>query len=90
MSSKESDQEYFSDILDKLTEFSTAIDLVRLGIFSSESTLSRARSTGHVPDYIEFSPGKIRYPRLAVVRFLKERLREGKRLTKNFDNEEGR
>ena len=68
---------YIESIEEKLPELATSSDLVRLGLFSSESAVCRARKLGNSPDYIQISPGKILYPRKAVVTFYIQRVRKG-------------
>ncbi|OJU79971.1 MAG: hypothetical protein BGO10_01340 [Chlamydia sp. 32-24] len=69
--------DYLSDLESKLPELATSADLVRLGVFASEAAVSKARKLGHSPDYIQFSPGRIRYPRAAVINFFIERTKCG-------------
>jgi hypothetical protein len=69
--------DYLSDLESKLPELATSADLVRLGVFASEAALSKARKLGYSPDYIQFSPGRIRYPRAAVINFFIERIKCG-------------
>lgn len=61
----------------RLPDFSTSKQLVELGLFSSEATISRSRKTGTGPSYIQVSTGKILYPKRSVLQFVRERWVEG-------------
>ena len=70
-------KEYLADIEGKIPEFATSAELVRLGLFGSEAALCKARKSGNSPDYFQISPGKIRYPRAAVINFFRARIIQG-------------
>lgn len=67
-------QDYLTRLESQIPEFASSRDLVRLGIFSSEPALCKARKAGNGPPYIRFSRGRIRYPRVGIIGFLLERL----------------
>lgn len=71
-------EEYFAQLEYKIPELASSADLVRLGIFSSEAALCKARKSGDTPTFIRFSRGRIRYPRASVITFLLERVNQGK------------
>lgn len=77
MTLKSQPEEYLADIEGKIPELATSADLVRLGLFGSEAALCKARKNGNSPDYIQISPGKIRYPRIAVINFFRARIKRG-------------
>jgi len=59
--------------LEKLPEFLSSEDLVKLGIYSSIDAAYQARAAGHSPSFIKLNH-KIIYPRKAVIEFLERRL----------------
>jgi hypothetical protein len=69
---------YLAQLEEKIPELASAADLVKLGIFSSEAALCKARKCGISPDFIRFSKGRIRYPRMSVITFLRERINKGR------------
>ena len=64
---------YITQLQNKLPDLASSRDLVEMGLFPSEIALSRARQTGNSPEYIKFSAGRIRYPREAVIQFVREK-----------------
>lgn len=70
-------KDYFAQLELKIPELASSADLVRLGIFSSEAALCKARKSGNTPAFIKFSRGRIRYPRTSVITFLLERVMQG-------------
>ena len=70
-------QNYLSELEGKIPELASSADLVKLGIFSSEAALCKARKSGNTPAFIKFSKGRIRYPRASVITFLRERVNQG-------------
>jgi hypothetical protein len=89
MTLKSPPKEYLADIEGKIPELATSADLVRLKLFGSEAALCKARKNGNSPDYIQISPGKIRYPRAAVINFFKARMIQGTILQNQYSYEGG-
>jgi hypothetical protein len=68
---------YLTQLKEKLPELASSGDLVALGLFSSQTALSRARKRGETPTFIRFSRGRILYPRDSVLDFLVSRTFSG-------------
>ncbi len=69
---------YLIELEKKIPEFASSSDLVKLGIFSSQAALCKARKRGDSPTYIKYSAGRIMYPKHCVIEFLKKRIVEEK------------
>lgn len=82
MNTTSTSHDYVATIADKLPELATSADLVDFGLFGSEVAISKARKNGSSPDWLQISPNKILYPRAAVLKFLRERIRKCSDATK--------
>ncbi len=59
--------------LEKLPEFLSSEDLVKLGIYSSIDAAYQARASGHSPSFIKLQHLCI-YPKKALIEFLENRM----------------
>lgn len=80
--------DYLIQLESNLPELTSSADLVKLGIFSSEAALCKARKSGNTPAFIKFSKGRIRYPRGSVITFLRERVNQGRNSSTNQQENE--
>ncbi len=65
---------YLDKTFELLPAFAKASDLVALGIAGSRTTLLEDRASGRGIPYIELSSKRIRYPKQAVIDYLKANL----------------
>lgn len=77
MSIQNQNTDFLTDLERKLPDLITSSQLVKLNLFGSETSLCKARKKGLSPDYIELTPRRIVYPKAAVLRFFKQRMRNG-------------
>lgn len=61
--------------LDNYQEFLTILDLVNLGLFSSEQTCYKMRRLGHSPPYIQIAPKVIRFPKKLLIKWIDDNLK---------------
>lgn len=58
----------------ELPEFLKPQDLVDLGLYSSLQTLRLAVKDRKCPEYVSYTPNKVLFPKMAVLKFIKENL----------------
>lgn len=66
-------EQFLSEIETKIPDIATTMQLVELGIFSSNHEALRRRYEGRGPDFIRLSERRIIYPKKAVMSWLRER-----------------
>lgn len=54
-----------------LPELCSTKDLVNLGIYKSEQAAAYARRKGYSPEFFQFASRTVKYPKDAVLKFLK-------------------
>ena len=79
-------KDFLKELEDKLPELASSRDLVDLGLYNSQAALHKARKDGYSPDYIQFSPGRIRYPKNAVIEFFEKRFVKGEKREKEDED----
>lgn len=64
---------YLQRLQSVLPELLSASDLVYHGIYSSEESAQRARRRGNCPPYVKLNSRVIRYPKAALIEWLRAR-----------------
>ncbi len=72
-------EEFITTAAKKLPELCSARDLVRIGFYTSEQVAAYHRKKGYGPDYFHMDQGHIRYPRTAVIEYLRKAIRRAGR-----------